>query len=241
MRSTRSARASPSRRSRPRAYSQARRRSAFRSACMPISCRTCMAPRSPRDSARFRPIISNMPTRTASRRWPGPARSPCSAGRVLFHPRTAGCRRSTPCAGTACRSRWRPTATPGTSPLTSLLLTMNMGATLFRLTVDECIAGVTREAARALGLFEQPGAWTPANPAISRSGISSGRPNWSTEWDSIRFIPGCGGALPGLLRPAPTAMEFRHDPHRQCPRDPCPAWQPSFRQDPGSPKRRCAC
>jgi imidazolonepropionase len=40
---------------------------------------------------------------------------------------------------------------PGTSPLTSLLLTMNMAATLFRLTVDECIAGVTRNAARALG------------------------------------------------------------------------------------------
>jgi imidazolonepropionase len=40
---------------------------------------------------------------------------------------------------------------PGTSPLTSLLLTMNMAATLFRLTVDEAIAGVTREAARALG------------------------------------------------------------------------------------------
>jgi imidazolonepropionase len=46
---------------------------------------------------------------------------------------------------------------PGTSPLTSLLLAMNMGATLFRLTVDECIAAVTREAARALGLFEQAG------------------------------------------------------------------------------------
>jgi imidazolonepropionase len=46
---------------------------------------------------------------------------------------------------------------PGTSPLTSLLLTMNMGATLFRLTVDECIAAVTREAARALGLFDQTG------------------------------------------------------------------------------------
>ena len=40
---------------------------------------------------------------------------------------------------------------PGTSPITSLLLTMNMAATLFRLTVDECLAGVTREAARALG------------------------------------------------------------------------------------------
>jgi imidazolonepropionase len=46
---------------------------------------------------------------------------------------------------------------PGTSPLTSLLLALNMGATLFRLTVDECIAGVTREAAHALGLAHETG------------------------------------------------------------------------------------
>ncbi|THF59144.1 imidazolonepropionase [Mesorhizobium composti] len=46
---------------------------------------------------------------------------------------------------------------PGTSPLTSLLLTMNMAATLFRLTVDECIAGVTREAAHALGIADRTG------------------------------------------------------------------------------------
>jgi len=46
---------------------------------------------------------------------------------------------------------------PGTSPLTSILLAMNMAATLFRLTVDECIAGVTREAARALGLAADRG------------------------------------------------------------------------------------
>jgi len=46
---------------------------------------------------------------------------------------------------------------PGTSPLTSLLLVMNMGATLFRLTVAECLAGVTRNAARALGLGERIG------------------------------------------------------------------------------------
>lgn len=46
---------------------------------------------------------------------------------------------------------------PGTSPLTSLLLVMNMGATLFRLTVEECIAGVTREAARALGMQDRIG------------------------------------------------------------------------------------
>jgi imidazolonepropionase len=46
---------------------------------------------------------------------------------------------------------------PGTSPLTSLLLTMNMGATLFRMTVEECLAGVTREGARALGLLAETG------------------------------------------------------------------------------------
>ncbi|WP_104665266.1 imidazolonepropionase [Ensifer adhaerens] len=46
---------------------------------------------------------------------------------------------------------------PGTSPLTSLLLTMNMSATFFRLTVAECLAGATREAARALGLLAETG------------------------------------------------------------------------------------
>jgi imidazolonepropionase len=46
---------------------------------------------------------------------------------------------------------------PGTSPLTSLLLAMNLAATLFRLTVEECLAGVTREAARALGLAAEAG------------------------------------------------------------------------------------
>ncbi|WP_018262054.1 imidazolonepropionase [Methylobacterium sp. WSM2598] len=46
---------------------------------------------------------------------------------------------------------------PGTSPLTSLLLVLNMGATLFRLTVEECLAGVTREAARALGRLHEIG------------------------------------------------------------------------------------
>ncbi len=41
---------------------------------------------------------------------------------------------------------------PGSSPLASLLLTMNMGCTLFRLTPEEALAGVTRNAANALGL-----------------------------------------------------------------------------------------
>jgi imidazolonepropionase len=50
---------------------------------------------------------------------------------------------------------------PGTSPLSSPLLAMNMAATLFRLTVDECIAGMTREAARALGRLDTVGTLEP--------------------------------------------------------------------------------
>src|SRR5947209_3690593 len=46
---------------------------------------------------------------------------------------------------------------PGSSPLTSLLLALNMGATLFRMTVAECLAGATREGARALALLEETG------------------------------------------------------------------------------------
>ncbi|WP_425500890.1 imidazolonepropionase [Roseovarius faecimaris] len=43
---------------------------------------------------------------------------------------------------------------PGSSPLASLLLTMNMGCTLFRMTPEEALAGVTRNAAQALGLTD---------------------------------------------------------------------------------------
>jgi imidazolonepropionase len=50
---------------------------------------------------------------------------------------------------------------PGTSPITSLLMILNMAATLFRLTVDETIAGVTREAARALGRLDRVGTLEP--------------------------------------------------------------------------------
>lgn len=46
---------------------------------------------------------------------------------------------------------------PGTSPMTSLLLTMNMAATLFRMTVEECLLGITRHAAQALGLAAETG------------------------------------------------------------------------------------
>ncbi|WP_048645041.1 imidazolonepropionase [Nitratireductor soli] len=46
---------------------------------------------------------------------------------------------------------------PGSSPLASLLLTINMACTLFRMTPEEALAGATREAARALGLAAETG------------------------------------------------------------------------------------
>jgi imidazolonepropionase len=46
---------------------------------------------------------------------------------------------------------------PGTSPCTSLLLALNMACTLFGLTPEEALAGVTRNAARALGLQDEVG------------------------------------------------------------------------------------
>lgn len=46
---------------------------------------------------------------------------------------------------------------PGTSPLCSLPLAMSLGSRLFRLTPEECLAGATRVAARALGLEDDRG------------------------------------------------------------------------------------
>jgi imidazolonepropionase len=54
---------------------------------------------------------------------------------------------------------------PGTSPTLSLLLMANMACTLFRLTVPEALAGVTRHAARALGLQDTHGALHVGRPA----------------------------------------------------------------------------
>jgi imidazolonepropionase len=64
---------------------------------------------------------------------------------------------------------------PGTSPATSLLLMLNMACTLFRMTPEQALAGVTRNAARALGLRDrgtlEPGKladfvlWDIAEPA----------------------------------------------------------------------------
>lgn len=52
---------------------------------------------------------------------------------------------------------------PGSSPLASPLLAMNMAATLFGLTIEECLLGMTREAARALGRSDRAGSLVAGN------------------------------------------------------------------------------
>ena len=54
---------------------------------------------------------------------------------------------------------------PGTSPLSSPLLVLNMACTLFRLTPEEALAGMTRHAARALGLQASHGTLEPGKAA----------------------------------------------------------------------------
>jgi imidazolonepropionase len=65
---------------------------------------------------------------------------------------------------------------PGTSPMTSPLAALNMACTLFRLTPEEALAGITREGARALGILDDVGTleagkvadlaiWDISNPA----------------------------------------------------------------------------
>ena len=70
---------------------------------------------------------------------------------------------------------------PGSSPLGSLLLAMNMACTLFRMTPAEALAGTTRHAAQALGLHDcgtiAPGmradlaVWNVRDPAELSYGI----------------------------------------------------------------------
>ena len=54
---------------------------------------------------------------------------------------------------------------PGTSPMTSILLVINMACTLFRMTPLEALQGVTYHAAQALGLASQLGQLAPGMQA----------------------------------------------------------------------------
>jgi imidazolonepropionase len=86
---------------------------------------------------------------------------------------------------------------PGTSPLLSALLVLNMACTLFRLTPQEALAGMTVHAARALGL---------ADRGVLRAGARAdfvawdvGHPNELAYWMGAnpRRITVRGGTLLG--------------------------------------------
>ncbi len=79
---------------------------------------------------------------------------------------------------------------PGTSPTTSLLTMMNMACVLFGLTPQEALAGVTREAARALGL------------ALDRGTLDVGKRADLALWDIES--PASLSAMIGGLEPVET-------------------------------------
>jgi imidazolonepropionase len=54
---------------------------------------------------------------------------------------------------------------PGSAPIASLLLNLNMACTLFHLTAEEALLGVTRHAATALGLAAERGTIEPGKRA----------------------------------------------------------------------------
>lgn len=69
---------------------------------------------------------------------------------------------------------------PGSSPARSLLLMLNLGCTLFRLTVEEALLGVTRHAAAALGLEDRGVLRAGARCDLALFGI--GRPAELCYW-----------------------------------------------------------
>lgn len=76
---------------------------------------------------------------------------------------------------------------PGTSPLCSLRFAMNLATSLFRLTPEECLAGVTRNASRALGLAHDRGTLE----AGKRADIAEweiGHPRELTYWAGLNRL-----------------------------------------------------
>ena len=80
---------------------------------------------------------------------------------------------------------------PGSSPMCSLLMAMNLACALFRLTPEEALAGVTREAARALGLAGEVG-MLAAGLAAELAVWRVGHPRELAYW--------MGGVLPVVVQ-----------------------------------------
>ena len=180
--STASARPSPSAATRSRACSTRRGGAACRSSCTPSSSPTAAARRSPPPSARCRPIISNTLDEDG-------AAAMAKAGAVaVLLPGAFYTLRETQAPPVALLRQHgvamavATDCNPGTSPLTSLLLALNMAATLFRLTVEECLARRDpQRRARARARAPRSARWRPArrrrsgdlgHRAAGRTGLS---------------------------------------------------------------------
>ena len=87
---------------------------------------------------------------------------------------------------------------PGSSPALSLLLMLNMACTLFRLTPEEALRGVTVHAARALGLAD-------------RGALAAGRA--PTSWSGTLEHPRRAGLL---VRPATPAGAWSSAAWQEC-------------------------
>ena len=123
-------------------------------------CRAALQPR--RRGARGRATGRSRPTTSNTRREDDAARDGRSRhrrghpARRLLHPaRDAAAADRRPSATHGVPMAVATDCNPGSSPLTSLLLAMNMACTLFRMTPEEALAGVTAHAARALGLADR--------------------------------------------------------------------------------------
>ena len=152
----RTAKRSASPRRRRNAYSRRRARTDCRSSCTPISCRTwtarALAAKLGALSADHLEYTNDAGVAAMAKAGTVAVLLPGAfyALRETRLPPVAALR-----ARAACRWRSPPTAIPGTSPTTSLPLMLNMACTLFRLTPEEALAGVTVHAARALGLSDR--------------------------------------------------------------------------------------
>lgn len=78
---------------------------------------------------------------------------------------------------------------PGSSPLSSLRLAMNMGCTLLRMTAEEALAGATREGAKALGLEAEYGTIAPGKRA-DLAVWDAQHPDFLSYWIGGRLLRG---------------------------------------------------
>ncbi len=96
---------------------------------------------------------------------------------------------------------------PGSSPITSLPLVMNMACTLFRMTPLEALQGVTVHAARALGLTDR-GTIAPGSAPIWPCGRRGILQNCPIASGRRPCIPACSEAdlTPEILIPGQTTL-----------------------------------